>query len=332
MDLQKVTFSVIMPCYNSESYVAAAIESIVNQTYPNWEYVIINDGSKDGTLDILNRYAEADSRIKVFSKENGGYVSAVNYGLEKITGDYFLMMGSDDTLDTALFENLQRNIAQQGFAPDCIAFRTKCVTDGTVTGGDGVTEYEQLCAVQNTTFKDFSANYPDNSFVFYTRDTSKCYKREMLQNLRYFGRYGIDADGIFSMLLSNRGKSFMCVPCDGYYWTLRSDSVSATTSIEKFMDKINNWKLFIAELEKLPIESLPERMKTYVAWPLHFVVELAADPVNCKKYRRFIKENAKQLLKLAQKYYPACINTPMKIVAHSPNLYRFLYKLRSIVK
>ncbi len=332
MDQQKITFSVIMPCYNSESYVAAAIESIVDQTYPHWEFVIINDGSKDGTLDILNRYAESDNRIKVFSKENGGYASAVNAGLDQITGDYFLMMGSDDTLATDLFENLHHSITQQGFEPDCIAFRTKCVKDGVITGGDGVTEYTHICAMNDTTFKAFSRLHPDESFIFYTRDTSKCYKRSMLQDLRYFGRYGIDADGIFSMLLSNRASSFMCVPCDGYYWTLRGDSVSATTSIEKFLDKINNWKLFLAELEQYQPHSLPDRMRTYVAWPLHFVVELAADPVNGKKYRRFIKKNARELLRFARKYYPPCINKPMRIVAWSPDLYRLLYRAKFSTK
>ena len=64
-----------MPCYNSELWVKNALDSIKNQTYPHWELIVVNDGSKDNTPDILNEYAESDERIKVFSKENGGYVS-----------------------------------------------------------------------------------------------------------------------------------------------------------------------------------------------------------------------------------------------------------------
>lgn len=84
--LKDISFSVIMPCYNSEDYVRNALDSVVNQTYKNWELIAVNDGSTDHTLEILNEYASADQRVKVFSKENGGYTSAVNFGLEKVGG------------------------------------------------------------------------------------------------------------------------------------------------------------------------------------------------------------------------------------------------------
>ena len=71
MTENNIKFSVIMPCYNSEQYVKKAIDSILNQTYGNWELIAVNDGSADSTPEILAEASLKDSRIKVFTKENG---------------------------------------------------------------------------------------------------------------------------------------------------------------------------------------------------------------------------------------------------------------------
>lgn len=106
MNDKGMLYSVIMPCYNSADYVERAIQSCIEQTYDNWELVIINDGSTDSTVDIVNSYMQNDNRISLFSKENGGYVSAVNMGLECVNGDYFMLLGSDDELKPELFLEL----------------------------------------------------------------------------------------------------------------------------------------------------------------------------------------------------------------------------------
>lgn len=245
-------FSVIMPCYNSESYVTTAIESIVNQTYANWELVAINDGSKDGTLKILEEYASKNDRIKVWSKENGGYVSAVNYGLEKITGDYFLLMGSDDRLGETLFFELNAVAGN----PDCIAFRTVQVQDGILLGVEQSTDFSEPVSMFDATLAKFIHAYPRHSAILSGRDTSKCYKRSLLGDLRYYGRYGFDADGIFSMLLCHNATSFAAVPVDGYYWTLRGDSLSGRKSFHaQNCDRVEIWtKFYNVLLERSPEE------------------------------------------------------------------------------
>ena len=102
----KPFFSIIMPCYNSESYVDSAVQSIIGQTYDNWELIAINDGSTDRTPEILNNYAEKDARIRVLSKDNGGYCSAVNMGLDYVSGTYFMFIGSDDGLSKSALESI----------------------------------------------------------------------------------------------------------------------------------------------------------------------------------------------------------------------------------
>lgn len=87
--------SVIMPAYNAEKYIGEAIESILNQTYKDFEFIIINDGSTDKTKDIILSYS--DDRIVYFeNKKNSGIVFSLNKGLEKSTGEYIVRMDADD--------------------------------------------------------------------------------------------------------------------------------------------------------------------------------------------------------------------------------------------
>ena len=92
----KKMISVIMPVYNSEKYVAEAIESICNQSYENWELLIVNDGSTDRTSQIIDIYAGKDSRIKVFHRKNEGVSAARNFALNQACGAYVTFIDSDD--------------------------------------------------------------------------------------------------------------------------------------------------------------------------------------------------------------------------------------------
>ncbi len=253
-------FSVIMPCYNSAGYVRAAVASILQQTYPYWELVAINDGSTDNTLEILEEFSAGDPRIRVWSKENGGYVSAVNLGLEKITGDYFLMMGSDDGLDETLFAELSRYAGM-----DCIAFRTILVEGGQKLGAESITNFSGEATQNETTLAEFSREYPAHAEIFSARDTSKCYKRSLLGDLRYFGRYGFDADGIFSMLLCHRARSFAAIAVDGYYWTLRGDSLSARKSFfAQDLDRVEIWCQFYARILQLEASHITKTEREFL--------------------------------------------------------------------
>lgn len=89
--------SVIMPAYNEEKYIGEAIESIIAQTYPNWELIIVDDCSLDKTVEIVKRYMEADKRIRLYSfSENQGACAALNKALEMVTGQYVCWLSADD--------------------------------------------------------------------------------------------------------------------------------------------------------------------------------------------------------------------------------------------
>lgn len=86
--------SIILPVYNAEKYLKEAINSVLNQTYPNWELIIINDGSLDDSELIIKGYL--DKRINYFYQENQGVSQARNLGLQQMTGDYFCFLDADD--------------------------------------------------------------------------------------------------------------------------------------------------------------------------------------------------------------------------------------------
>lgn len=89
--------SVLMPAYNAEKYIGEAIESILNQTLKDFEFIIVNDGSTDDTVKIVRKYADGDERIKlVDNKENRGLIAVLNQGLDLCKGEYIARMDSDD--------------------------------------------------------------------------------------------------------------------------------------------------------------------------------------------------------------------------------------------
>ena len=88
--------SVIMPVYNGEIYLEDAIKSILNQTLQNFEFIIINDGSKDNSLEIIEKYASVDDRIIVINRENRGLVATLNEGINVSRGKYIARMDQDD--------------------------------------------------------------------------------------------------------------------------------------------------------------------------------------------------------------------------------------------
>ena len=97
--------SIIVPIYNSESTLKRCVDSILAQTYQNFELLLIDDGSKDCSGEICKEYAQKDSRVKVFHKENGGVSSARNLGLDNARGEWVTFVDSDDWIDVYSIEN-----------------------------------------------------------------------------------------------------------------------------------------------------------------------------------------------------------------------------------
>lgn len=136
--MNKPLVSVIVPAYQAEPYLAQCLDSILGQTHKNLEVLVINDGSRDNTRQICDEYAQKDSRIKAFHKENGGVSSARNVGLANATGEYVVFCDSDDTLRSAYVEHLlklaqdhncQMSYCARAFWEDRTTYETAGVPD-----------------------------------------------------------------------------------------------------------------------------------------------------------------------------------------------------------
>ena len=113
--------SIIIPVYNVENYLASCLNSILNQTFQDYEVIMINDGSTDRSSDICEEYSKKDSRYKTLHKENGGQSTARNRGVKIAKGDYLMFIDSDDFLTG---NNCLQIIANGlGTSPDVLAYR-----------------------------------------------------------------------------------------------------------------------------------------------------------------------------------------------------------------
>ena len=100
-------FSIIIPVYNVENYIAKCLESVVNQTYSDFEAIVVNDGSPDNSQVVIDQYAKKyPDKIKSYIKKNGGLSDARNFGIEHASGDYLLFIDSDDYISTELLQKL----------------------------------------------------------------------------------------------------------------------------------------------------------------------------------------------------------------------------------
>lgn len=100
--------SVVIPVYNIQSFIGDCLQSVIDQDYSNLEIIVINDGSKDSSLQICQQYADKDSRIVLINKQNEGQGSARNTGLECATGDYLTFIDGDDFVDPNYVSSLTR--------------------------------------------------------------------------------------------------------------------------------------------------------------------------------------------------------------------------------
>lgn len=119
--------SVIIPVYNKERYLDKSINSILNQTYKNFELIIINDGSTDNSFQICNRFEKADKRIKVIDIENNGVSNARNIGLKEASGEYIQFIDADDYIEKNMLEKMISIVAE--YNPDIIINAIQMVTE-----------------------------------------------------------------------------------------------------------------------------------------------------------------------------------------------------------
>lgn len=256
--------SVIVPVYNVEPFLARCLDSIVGQTLREIEIVCVDDGSPDRSIDILNRYAAQDSRIRVISQENRGLGGARNRGFDAATGEYVLYVDSDDWIDPAYCERLYEAARQSGADIACASILKirPSYSKWTVH----YTEQKLVTAVQE---RFLAAHCPPDFYVM-----NKLLRREMLlqMGLRFRERVCYE-DVEYTMRLLGESESLVTVPDVVYRYVVNGASITKSRQTpKKQQDKYLAHKAFVAyaDARGIRIDARFRRIprRTYDRWGL----------------------------------------------------------------
>ena len=169
-------FSVIVPAYNVQDYIVSCIDSILKQSFKDYEIVLVNDGSTDATFEHCEELSEKNGCIKLVNKENGGLSSARNVAINQAEGDYLLFLDGDDFWrDDDFLENL--NCIIETHSPDTIIFPYSYYY-----GKDRIKEYQFDLSEMSSTSNNFSDNLYsliDNG-IWYPSACNKCIRKDIV--------------------------------------------------------------------------------------------------------------------------------------------------------
>ena len=237
--------SIIVPVYQVEKYIRQCVDSILAQTFTDFELILVDDGSKDGSGQICDEYAAMDRRVKVIHKENGGLSDARNRGMDQAAGNYFMFIDSDDYIAPTMLECLYKNILIEDADLAICNF---------------------LYFFENDRKKDFSTSMKSEVLcakeIFYNRKNERCYgiwtvawnklyKKETFGEVRFrFGKYHEDefwANDIYQLDIK-----IVTIPECLYYYRQRDNSIMGKKSAARNLDII---------------EALQERIYIYLKKP-----------------------------------------------------------------
>ena len=219
--------SVIVPVYNIEKYIERCILSVINQTYADFELLLINDGSTDSSYEICKKWEETDKRIKLISKTNGGVSSARNLGLDHASGDFIFFVDGDDWLSHDCFQTLMEHMTDDidlvigehqdkndddGYVPP--EYTSHKNYEGVITPQESINDFYQ--------------------FEFYTKVIwAKLYRKELWENLRF--NHMVYSEDTFAMFhVIEHAKKIYSVQKPIYYYLQRASGASRELKVLEF--------------------------------------------------------------------------------------------------
>lgn len=204
--------SIIIPVYNAERFLRRCLDSVLNQSYSNWECIIVDDGSKDSSFAICDEYVKTDSRFKVIHKENGGVSEARNIGLSQLSGEWVTFVDSDDelTLDALKYftEGMERY-------PKASVLRGghKTVTP-TAIGKDRLAE-KWICTESHADALKISEETWCSGFMWLT-----CFRKDIIEGMRFDNSITWCEDHIFTYQCILKAEEIAFVPHVVYVYYL----------------------------------------------------------------------------------------------------------------
>ena len=283
-------FSVIVPVYKVEKYLPGAIESVLNQTFSDFELILVDDGSPDRCPEICDSYKEKDERIKVIHKPNGGLASARRAGIKEALGNYVFNLDSDDLIENDTLECAYKIINDTNC--DIVSFAYRWVkNDHTVNiTNDGLDEglYTEK-DIEKYIYPRLLMDKDMNHISYYL--SGKAVKRELLlpQQLSVSEKISLGEDLCCTVLCYLHAKSVYISKKEAYLYTVREDSLSKefnTKQIYLVEDVIN-------EISKNDMEKVADfkgQLCRYSCFMCFTILASAAEGNHFKSIKA-IKEN-----------------------------------------
>lgn len=283
--------SIIVPVYKVEKYLDKCIESILNQTFKDFELILVDDGSPDRCGEMCDEYAKKDSRIVSVHKENGGLSDARNYGIDISNGKYIGFVDSDDYIEADMYETLYNNIIENDADVSVCGmyqcyqnnFYRECKTDEFfVVGGKEALKM----ALEGIKFSVPACN--------------KIYKKEIITKNKYpVGKLSEDAF-VTPKLLAQVNKVVVTTE-PKYYYVHRENSITCSEFKMKDFDVVDAYKMNLDFVMQNYPELEPQAMFRYL-WAHMYVLDkiiLSKNLNGTNEYKNvvnFLKKNAWKII------------------------------------
>ena len=220
MDKGGKKISIIITIYNLEDYIEECINSVINQTYKNLEIILVNDGSKDKSGMICDKWREKDKRIKVIHQQNQGCSVARNNGMKIITGEYFLLIDGDDVVVPDMVRVLVEYLENKKKL-DCLFFKHKVIQEKDTVSAIDKTSIRSEIIIKDVIEAELDlVNHIESDVI-----TNGIYKTKLLKNLEFLkGRKNEDVFWKYQAIARCKNIGFIQNKLYGY--RIRSTSVS----------------------------------------------------------------------------------------------------------
>ena len=244
-----VKVSVIVPVYNVEKYLKRCLDSLVNQTLSDIEIICVNDGSTDGSAQILEEYAIKDSRIKVTNQVNSGVSETRNVGVRQATGEFIGYVDPDDFIEPDFYEKLYNSAKENNCDIACASVIRENEKKKKV-----LIKYDKQSVAKTVKEKFELAHLPEHCYIW-----NKIYNREKLLNSGItFRREMVYEDMIYSPDVVSELGDLITVPDVWYHYWNNDTSIVKNSSDKCRTDKIKAQKHIIEVCNKYHI-STPKR-------------------------------------------------------------------------
>lgn len=272
-------FSIIVPAYNVEQFITECIESVLAQTYTNFELILVDDGTPDKSGAICDEYASRDCRITVYHKINQGSLHSRRYGIERATGDYYVFLDSDDSLKKNALEEIKKAIEK--YNCDTVIYGFERVYEGKVISQ--TYDAEEMCL---KTKADIYRR------LFFETDKNalwrKAVKSDVFKGVDYSAYYHIKMgeDLLQSLEIYKYSKSIAFISDILYEYRMNAQSITHTNKITKIDFTVRKKVLeFLRHEDVFSTEDF-DRYKDYcIGLLIGIIYEIGREnwPINQKK-------------------------------------------------